>query len=79
MISSYNMVVDRRDHVQYRGLYMGGGGVPISYIPLSKVANIPIINFSKYPISLEVNTNIPESLTQNMKKKILMLSACNDL
>ena len=67
----------------------GGGGYqyPISlsvnrevfYTPLSKVANIPIIIFSKYPISLEVNTNIPEIINAKYEKKTLMLSACNDL
>ena len=32
----------------------------VSYIPLSKLENIPIINFPKYPMSLEVIKNIPE-------------------
>ena len=30
------------------------------YAALSKLENISIINFPKYPISLEVNKNIPE-------------------
>ena len=51
---------------------MGGGGGgyqyplsleenrKVSHIPLSKLENIPLIKFPKYPISLEVNKNIPE-------------------
>ena len=35
-------------------------GVPVSYIPGSKQESIPLIKFTKYPISLEVNKNIPE-------------------
>ena len=50
-----------------RGLYRGGGGGgykyaislevngKVSYIPLSKLENIPLIKFPKYPVSLEVN------------------------
>ena len=48
----------------------GGEGLPVSYIlevnrkvshiPLSKLENIPLIKFPKYPVSLEVNKNIPE-------------------
>ena len=58
----------------------GGGGTNIlypfnnrevSYIPLSKVPNIPIIIFLKYPISLEVNTNIPEIINAKSGKKYL--------
>ena len=30
----------------------------VSHISLSKLENIPIINFPEYPISLEVNKNI---------------------
>ena len=48
------------------------GGLPVSYIPgskqerdpsyipLSKLENIPLIKFPNYPVSLEVNKNIPE-------------------
>ena len=32
----------------------------VSLIPLSNLENIPLINFPKDPISLEVNKNIPE-------------------
>ena len=47
----------------------GGGGYQypismevkrkVSYIPLSKLENIPLIKFPKYPICLEVDINIP--------------------
>ena len=33
----------------------------VPHIPLSKLENVPFINFPKYPIFLEVNKNIPEN------------------
>ena len=41
-----------------------GGYLPLSYI---SPENIPIINFPKYPISLEVNKNIPEIANKNIQ------------
>ena len=32
----------------------------VSRIPLSRLENIPLIKFPKYPKSLELNKNIPE-------------------
>ena len=59
----------------------GGGGyqypislevnMKVSYIPLSKLGNIPIINFPKYPISLEVNKNIPEITSAKYEYRML--------
>ena len=46
---------------------MGGYQYPISlevnrkvsYIPLSKLENIPLIKFPKYPVPLEINKKYP--------------------
>ena len=77
-----------------RLVWGGGGGhqYPISlevnrkvsYIPLSKLENIPIINLPKYPISLEVNKNIPEITNpKNKHRKIgrfcKVHTSCNSL
>ena len=62
----------RRFVVVFFIIFWGGlyRGLPVSYIPgskqesipipLSKLENIPLIKFPKYPVSLEVNKNIPE-------------------
>ena len=39
----------------------------VFHIPLSKLANVPIINFLKYPISMKENKNIDHSILQPWK------------
>ena len=56
----------------------------VSYIPLSKLGNIPIINFPKYPLSLEVNKNIPKITNAKYEYRMLgtfckVHTSCNDL
>ena len=50
----------------------------LSHIPLSKLENIPIIKFPKYPISLIVNKNIPE-ITNTSTVIFCQVPSCNSL
>ena len=68
------LLVENQWRIHRGGLY--GGGVyqypiplevnrKVSHIPLSKLENIPLIKFPKYPVSLEVNKKSLKLSTQN--------------
>ena len=67
-------------------LVLGGGGgatsIPcpwnyakkVSHIPLSTLENSPLIDIPKYPISLEVNINIPEIINAKYEYRYILPS-----
>ena len=65
-------------------LVWGGGGYKypmslevskkVSHIPLSTLENNPLIDIPKYPISLEVNINIPEIINAKYEYRYILSS-----